>query len=64
MFLLNSYPLSSSFEVSKFLPEKFAEQLIRAYCKKKDKESIDVARKYFVKWCLDKNFSKPRVRYC
>ncbi|XP_060087008.1 deoxynucleoside triphosphate triphosphohydrolase SAMHD1 [Heteronotia binoei] len=47
-------------QVSKFLPEKFAEQLIRVYCKKMDKESIDVARKYFVKWCMDKDFSKPQ----
>ncbi|XP_015280729.1 PREDICTED: deoxynucleoside triphosphate triphosphohydrolase SAMHD1 [Gekko japonicus] len=47
-------------QVSKFLPETFAEQLIRVYCKRMDKESIDVARKYFVQWCIVKDFSKPQ----
>nr|XP_056723452.1 deoxynucleoside triphosphate triphosphohydrolase SAMHD1 [Euleptes europaea] len=47
-------------QVSKFLPETFAEQLIRVYCKKMDEKSIDVAKKYFVQWCMDKDFSKPR----
>ncbi|XP_077191362.1 deoxynucleoside triphosphate triphosphohydrolase SAMHD1 isoform X2 [Paroedura picta] len=47
-------------QVSKFLPETFAEQLIRVYCKRLDKESLDVARKYFVQWCISKDFSKPR----
>ncbi|XP_054835873.1 deoxynucleoside triphosphate triphosphohydrolase SAMHD1 [Eublepharis macularius] len=47
-------------QVSKFLPEKFAEQLIRVYCKKTDEKSIDVARKYFIQWCMNKDFTKPR----
>ncbi|XP_048353552.1 deoxynucleoside triphosphate triphosphohydrolase SAMHD1 isoform X2 [Sphaerodactylus townsendi] len=47
-------------QVSKFLPEKFAEQLIRVYCKKTDSKSIEVAGKYFVQWCINKDFNKPR----
>ncbi|XP_027722904.1 deoxynucleoside triphosphate triphosphohydrolase SAMHD1 [Vombatus ursinus] len=47
-------------QVSQLLPEKFAEQLIRVYCKKTDKESLDAASKYFVQWCMNKNFTKPQ----
>ncbi|XP_058033368.1 deoxynucleoside triphosphate triphosphohydrolase SAMHD1 [Ahaetulla prasina] len=47
-------------QVSKLLPEKFAEQIIRVYCKKKDTKIIEAATKYFVQWCMDKDFSKPR----
>lgn len=47
-------------QVSKLLPERFAEQLIRVYCKKTDDKSLEVAKKHFVQWCMDKNFSKPQ----
>lgn len=47
-------------QVSKLLPERFAEQLIRVYFKKTDGESLDAAKKHFVQWCMDKNFSKPQ----
>ncbi|XP_063000921.1 deoxynucleoside triphosphate triphosphohydrolase SAMHD1 [Elgaria multicarinata webbii] len=47
-------------QVSKLLPEKFAEQLIRVYCKKKDEKVIYVATKHFIQWCMDKDFTKPR----
>uniref|UniRef100_A0A7N8XA68 Deoxynucleoside triphosphate triphosphohydrolase SAMHD1 n=1 Tax=Mastacembelus armatus TaxID=205130 RepID=A0A7N8XA68_9TELE len=47
-------------QVSKLLPEHFAEQLIRVYCKKRDKKSLEAAGKHFVKWCMDRNFSKPQ----
>uniref|UniRef100_T1DIX0 Deoxynucleoside triphosphate triphosphohydrolase SAMHD1 n=1 Tax=Crotalus horridus TaxID=35024 RepID=T1DIX0_CROHD len=47
-------------QVSKLLPEKFAEQIIRVYCKKKDTKIIEAATKYFVQWCMNKDFSKPR----
>ncbi|KAA0706714.1 Deoxynucleoside triphosphate triphosphohydrolase SAMHD1 [Triplophysa tibetana] len=47
-------------QVSKLLPERFAEQLIRVYCKKTDDKSLKVARKCFVQWCMDKNFTKPQ----
>ncbi|KAL7985466.1 hypothetical protein Chor_004036 [Crotalus horridus] len=47
-------------KVSKLLPEKFAEQIIRVYCKKKDTKIIEAATKYFVQWCMNKDFSKPR----
>ncbi|XP_055022361.1 deoxynucleoside triphosphate triphosphohydrolase SAMHD1 isoform X1 [Boleophthalmus pectinirostris] len=47
-------------QVSKLLPERFAEQLIRVYCKKTDEKSVEAAKKHFVQWCMDKNFSKPQ----
>ncbi|XP_054465986.1 deoxynucleoside triphosphate triphosphohydrolase SAMHD1 [Anoplopoma fimbria] len=47
-------------QVSKLLPERFAEQLIRVYCKKTDDRSLEAAKKHFVKWCMDENFSKPQ----
>ncbi|MBN3311440.1 SAMH1 triphosphohydrolase, partial [Atractosteus spatula] len=47
-------------QVSQLLPEKFAEQLIRVYCKKTDEKSIEAAKKYFVKWCFDRDFTKPQ----
>lgn len=47
-------------QVSKLLPEQFAEQLIRVYCKKTDDKSLEAAQKYFVQWCMDRNFTKPQ----
>ncbi|XP_072553050.1 deoxynucleoside triphosphate triphosphohydrolase SAMHD1-like [Salminus brasiliensis] len=47
-------------QVSKLLPEKFAEQLIRVYCKKTDERSLEAAKKYFVQWCMNRNFTKPQ----
>ena len=47
--------------MSKLLPEQFAEQLIRVYCKKTDDRSLDAAKKHFVQWCMNMNFSKPQV---
>uniref|UniRef100_A0A1A7XYN9 Deoxynucleoside triphosphate triphosphohydrolase SAMHD1 n=1 Tax=Iconisemion striatum TaxID=60296 RepID=A0A1A7XYN9_9TELE len=47
-------------QVSKLLPEQFVEQQIRVYCKKTDKESLEAAKKYFVQWCMDRNFTKPQ----
>ncbi|XP_036447396.1 deoxynucleoside triphosphate triphosphohydrolase SAMHD1-like isoform X1 [Colossoma macropomum] len=47
-------------QVSKMLPERFAEQLIRVYCKKTDERSLEAAKKYFVQWCMNRNFSKPQ----
>ncbi|XP_037540025.1 deoxynucleoside triphosphate triphosphohydrolase SAMHD1 [Nematolebias whitei] len=47
-------------QVSKLLPEQFAEQLIRVCCKKKDEKSLEAAKKQFVQWCMNKNFSKPQ----
>ncbi|XP_074068107.1 deoxynucleoside triphosphate triphosphohydrolase SAMHD1 [Macrotis lagotis] len=47
-------------QVSQLLPEKFYEQLIRVYCKKTDEESLDAASKYFVQWCINRNFTKPQ----
>ncbi|XP_038142254.1 deoxynucleoside triphosphate triphosphohydrolase SAMHD1 isoform X2 [Cyprinodon tularosa] len=47
-------------QVSKLLPEHFAEQLIRVYCKKTDEKTMETAKKHFVQWCMDMNFSKPQ----
>ncbi|KAI3357660.1 hypothetical protein L3Q82_016068 [Scortum barcoo] len=47
-------------QVSKLLPEQFAEQVIRVYCKKTDDRSLEAAKKHFVQWCMDMNFSKPQ----
>ncbi|XP_034551820.1 deoxynucleoside triphosphate triphosphohydrolase SAMHD1 [Notolabrus celidotus] len=47
-------------QVSKLLPEKFAEQLIRVHFKKTDERSLEAAKKQFVQWCMDNNFSKPQ----
>uniref|UniRef100_A0A673B1R2 Deoxynucleoside triphosphate triphosphohydrolase SAMHD1 n=1 Tax=Sphaeramia orbicularis TaxID=375764 RepID=A0A673B1R2_9TELE len=51
-------------QVSKLLPEQFAEQLIRVYSKKTDEKSLEAAKKHFVQWCMDKNFSKPQSDKC
>ncbi|XP_043984764.1 deoxynucleoside triphosphate triphosphohydrolase SAMHD1 [Gambusia affinis] len=47
-------------QVSKLLPERFAEQLIRVYCKKTDEKNLEAAKKHFVQWCMNRNFSKPQ----
>nr|XP_012310482.1 deoxynucleoside triphosphate triphosphohydrolase SAMHD1 isoform X3 [Aotus nancymaae] len=47
-------------QVSQLLPEKFAEQLIRVYCKKTDAKSLYAAQQHFVQWCSDRNFTKPQ----
>ncbi|XP_040588646.1 deoxynucleoside triphosphate triphosphohydrolase SAMHD1 isoform X2 [Mesocricetus auratus] len=47
-------------QVSKLLPQKFTEQLIRVYCKKTDKKSLHAARQHFTQWCADRNFTKPQ----
>lgn len=38
-------------QVSDLLPEKFAEQLIRFYCKKADEASLQQATEAFNRWC-------------
>uniref|UniRef100_A0A8C3WJI2 Deoxynucleoside triphosphate triphosphohydrolase SAMHD1 n=1 Tax=Catagonus wagneri TaxID=51154 RepID=A0A8C3WJI2_9CETA len=47
-------------DVSQLLPEKFAEQLIRVYCKKTDEKSLFAAQQHFVQWCSDNDFTKPQ----
>ncbi|XP_033009135.1 deoxynucleoside triphosphate triphosphohydrolase SAMHD1-like isoform X2 [Lacerta agilis] len=47
-------------KVSKLLPEKFEEQQIRVYCKTADEDTICDAKKYFVQWCIDNNFTEPQ----
>ncbi|XP_077369629.1 deoxynucleoside triphosphate triphosphohydrolase SAMHD1 [Festucalex cinctus] len=47
-------------QVSKLLPERFAEQLIRVYYKKMDDEGLVAAKKHFVQWCMNNNFTKPQ----
>ena len=41
--------------VSLMLPDVFAEQLIRLYCKKTDEKSLKLAKDCFQKWCDDKS---------
>ncbi|XP_055508216.1 deoxynucleoside triphosphate triphosphohydrolase SAMHD1-like [Leucoraja erinacea] len=47
-------------QVSQLLPERFTEQLIQVYCKKSDDQSLQAARKQFVQWCINRDFTKPR----
>lgn len=47
-------------QVSQFLPERFAEQLIRVYCKKTDEKTLFAAQQHFVHWCLINDFTKPQ----
>ncbi|KAM4622553.1 deoxynucleoside triphosphate triphosphohydrolase SAMHD1 [Discoglossus pictus] len=47
-------------QVSQLLPEKFAEQIIRVYYKKTDEKSLEAAKRYFVQWCMNRDFSKPQ----
>lgn len=47
-------------QVSQLLPEKFAEQLIRVYCKRKDRRGLDAAGKHFIQWCALRDFTKPQ----
>uniref|UniRef100_H0WHG6 Deoxynucleoside triphosphate triphosphohydrolase SAMHD1 n=1 Tax=Otolemur garnettii TaxID=30611 RepID=H0WHG6_OTOGA len=47
-------------KVSQLLPERFAEQLIRVYCKKTDEKSLYAAQQHFVQWCINKNYTKPQ----
>ncbi|XP_076023306.1 deoxynucleoside triphosphate triphosphohydrolase SAMHD1-like isoform X2 [Genypterus blacodes] len=47
-------------QVSRLLPVCFTEQVIRVYCKKRDPKSLKAAKKHFVQWCINMNFSKPQ----
>ncbi|KAM4692508.1 deoxynucleoside triphosphate triphosphohydrolase SAMHD1 [Rhinophrynus dorsalis] len=47
-------------QVSQLLPERFAEQIIRVYCKRTDEKSLEAAKRYFVQWCMNRDFSKPQ----
>uniref|UniRef100_A0A8C5QFF6 Deoxynucleoside triphosphate triphosphohydrolase SAMHD1 n=1 Tax=Leptobrachium leishanense TaxID=445787 RepID=A0A8C5QFF6_9ANUR len=47
-------------QVSQLLPEKFAEQIIRVYVKRTDEESVKAAQRYFIQWCMNRDFSKPQ----
>ncbi|KAL1786310.1 deoxynucleoside triphosphate triphosphohydrolase SAMHD1 isoform X2 [Sigmodon hispidus] len=47
-------------QVSQLLPQKFAEQLIRVYYKKKDAKSLYTATQHFIEWCAERGFTKPQ----
>ncbi|KAM9427077.1 deoxynucleoside triphosphate triphosphohydrolase SAMHD1-like isoform 1-T1 [Salvelinus alpinus] len=47
-------------QVSKLLPQCFAEQIIMVYCKKIDEETMEAAKENFVQWCIDMNFFRPQ----
>ncbi|XP_076023304.1 deoxynucleoside triphosphate triphosphohydrolase SAMHD1-like isoform X2 [Genypterus blacodes] len=57
--LTTAYVISKN-QVSKLLPECFTEQLIRVCYKKRDPKSLEAAKKHFVQWCINMNFSKPQ----
>ncbi|XP_046707250.1 deoxynucleoside triphosphate triphosphohydrolase SAMHD1-like isoform X1 [Silurus meridionalis] len=44
-------------KVSKMLPGIFSEQHIRVYCKQRDEEKVEAAKKYFKQWCVKKGFT-------
>ncbi|XP_071398587.1 deoxynucleoside triphosphate triphosphohydrolase SAMHD1-like isoform X1 [Centroberyx affinis] len=48
-------------QMSKLLPERFEEQLIRVHCKKTDDRSLQAAKKHFEQWCKDMNLPEPQV---
>ncbi|XP_007932933.1 deoxynucleoside triphosphate triphosphohydrolase SAMHD1-like [Orycteropus afer afer] len=48
-------------QVSQLLPERFAEQLIRVYCKKTDKKSLYAAQQHFDQWCFTRGFTRPQM---
>ncbi|XP_029579762.1 deoxynucleoside triphosphate triphosphohydrolase SAMHD1 isoform X1 [Salmo trutta] len=47
-------------QVSQMLSDRFHEQLIRVYFKKRDEKTVEAAKMNFVKWCMDNKFSKPQ----
>ncbi|XP_053527188.1 deoxynucleoside triphosphate triphosphohydrolase SAMHD1 isoform X2 [Artibeus jamaicensis] len=47
-------------QVSHFLPDIFAEQHVRLYCKKTDHMSLHAAQQHFIKWCQDRDFPNPK----
>ncbi|XP_006813924.1 deoxynucleoside triphosphate triphosphohydrolase SAMHD1-like, partial [Saccoglossus kowalevskii] len=47
-------------QVSQMLPERFAEQHIRVYCKDIDPVKIQQATLCFNKWCKEKGFTPPK----
>lgn len=48
-------------KVSKLLPMRFAEQVIRVYCRSQDPDIVSAAKQYFIQWCIEKDFTKPQV---
>ncbi|KAM6163841.1 deoxynucleoside triphosphate triphosphohydrolase SAMHD1 [Rhynchocyon petersi] len=55
----NKAVLIAKDQVSQLLPERFAEQLIRVYCKKTDNRSLYAAQQHFVQWCSVRGFTTP-----
>lgn len=47
-------------QVSQMLPETFAEQHVRIYCKKRDESSVYCVRKAFRKWCALQHCTTPK----
>ena len=48
-------------QVSRMLPQMFAEQEVRVYVKKRDRTSVDTATKCFERWCASHKMMKPKV---
>ena len=51
-----------TYQVSDLLPEKFAEQLVRCYCKKRDKASMDQATEAFSEWSKQQGCTVVRTQ--
>ncbi|XP_074644284.1 deoxynucleoside triphosphate triphosphohydrolase SAMHD1-like isoform X2 [Tubulanus polymorphus] len=47
-------------QVSQMLPDRFSEQYIRAYSKKTDEDSIEIARTCFSAWCIMNDMTIPK----
>ncbi|NXD28735.1 SAMH1 triphosphohydrolase, partial [Spelaeornis formosus] len=47
-------------QVSRLLPVRFMEQVVRVYYKSQDPCIISAAKQYFVQWCMQNDFTKPQ----
>ncbi|XP_031564010.1 deoxynucleoside triphosphate triphosphohydrolase SAMHD1-like [Actinia tenebrosa] len=47
-------------QVSRLLPESFAEQHMRIYCRKRDEDSIEKAKAAFFQWTLGQECTTPK----
>ncbi|XP_064399038.1 deoxynucleoside triphosphate triphosphohydrolase SAMHD1-like isoform X2 [Halichondria panicea] len=48
-------------QVSEMLPHKFREQIVRVYCKRLDKASLEAAQRYFLAWCRKLSCVTPEL---
>lgn len=48
-------------EVSKMLPEMFAEQQLRVYFRKNDPQCLEKAKRCFIQWCFSQQCTTPKA---